>query len=87
MTEGAALGVGASPISIVDRRPDHDVVALLEQLLARAKAGDIQAIALVTEDSGRCTGSAIAGDCNAFQMLGALRMLEHRMMAEKVELP
>jgi hypothetical protein len=68
------------PISLVEftePKPDSSIVAMLEDLLAQAKAGDVQGVACaVCHRDGVSTSRALSGQCNPLSLLGAMRIAE-----------
>ncbi len=69
-------------IEIAKRQADSNVVEVLRALLEKAEAGDIVAMAVATEHTGRDIGTAYAGDISVFTMLGALEHLKWRISEE-----
>lgn len=66
-------------IGIIKHEPQPDVVEALEDLLARAKSGQITGLCLCAELVGRETASVRAGDFGMFQMIGSLTLLAQRL--------
>jgi hypothetical protein len=64
------------------RRARQDrVVTCLEQILQRARNGEIGSVAIATVGQDLSTGSAYAlGDKTLTELLGAIRLMEHRIM-------
>lgn len=63
--------------------PDLQLIATLEDMLAQAKSGELIAIACATEHTGRCIGTAFAGDIDLYRMLGAIESLKRRIMEDR----
>jgi hypothetical protein len=68
---------------IANREPDAGLIATLEDLLAQANRGELVAIAIATEHTGRSIGTAFCGDIDLYRMLGAIESLKRRMMEER----
>lgn len=62
---------------------DESLILTLEDLLAQARAGDLVAIVVATEHTGRCIGTAFAGDLDLYRMLGAIESLKLRIIRER----
>lgn len=60
----------------------HGVVAVLEMLLEKAKAGDIVAIAYVTLNHDNWTGDGFSHWNDYRLMLGSIDLLKHRALCE-----
>ncbi len=59
--------------------PDKDVIEHLEDLLARAQAGEVIAIMTVTCNADGSTGQSSAGNTlSTLSMIGQLERLKHR---------
>lgn len=66
----------------VRAEPDADLVEHLEALLARARAGDLRAVAYATVDDAGTAGSGWSGVFGTRHPLGsAVLMLSHRYAA------
>lgn len=66
--------------------PDQGVIDYLEDLLERAKDGDIQAIATVTYHRGSYTGNGWAGVPYVMSMLGEMLILQRDFIDLQVDL-
>jgi hypothetical protein len=66
-------------IGIVKHEPNEDVVAVLEDLLARARSGQITGLCICAELIGRETASVRSGDFGMFQLIGSLQVLAQRL--------
>ena len=70
-------------VSLTDRRlePCTDVVEVLEDLLARARAGEVRSlIAAGGADAGDVITAYASGDGGRAPLVYALRRAEHRLM-------
>ena len=84
MPDGTILQLrpGILPETSEDARPE--VIKELEELLAKAKAGEIRGIAYVAIHPGDLTSFARVGR-NTRGMLGANMLLQHEMCARTME--
>lgn len=70
----------------LDYEPDPHIIAELERLLARAKDGDLRAIAYATCNANGSTGSGWEGVAGTRLPLGAaVAMLQHRYTSKLME--
>lgn len=69
-------------IEIAKHEADPEVVGLLRDMLQKAEAGEIVALALATENTGREIGTAYAGDLSVFALIGALEHLKLRISGD-----
>lgn len=60
--------------------PDGAVVHQLEQMLERARSGEVRQVCIAGRMTGGEIATVIAGENMAFTMLGGLRYLEHRLV-------
>ena len=70
-------------LKAVEPKPDKDMVAALEKLVERAKAGEFLAIGFVaqlTERQGIATCYSRGEGSNVWTLLGAMRELEARLL-------
>ena len=69
-------------------QPNAEVIEFIEDLLEQAKAGEVQAIFVVTGLANRSeTGSGWSGEgYNVMPMLGELSALQHELIARYVEM-
>jgi hypothetical protein len=78
------------PISLVEftaPQPDASIVDLLEDLLAQAKAGDVQGVAcVVSHRDGISAARALSDQCNPLSLLGAMRIAESEFIEFYIEL-
>jgi hypothetical protein len=78
------------PISLVEftaPQPDASIVELLEDLLAQAKAGEVQGVAyVVSHRDGVSAARAISDQCNPLALLGAMRIAESDFIEFYIEL-
>ena len=66
--------------------PDKDVIAYLEDLLAQAKTGEIQAIAVVIAKGGYCTANGWSGvEKNCMSLIGEIETMKMDIMRSFVE--
>lgn len=63
------------------RKPDTEVVALLERALQRAQAGEITGVLLLSQD-GNGVAYGIAGLRDRFTQLGFLSHAMHRLQSD-----
>ena len=67
-------------LEAVELQPDPEVVEALEFWLDLARAGQLRGVVLLGELSQRRVASQLAGDLDPVRMLGASRVLEHRLL-------
>jgi hypothetical protein len=77
----------SEPLSIVPRSADGDLIRTLRDLLSRAEAGEIVAMVVCGEATGRATFSCFAGDLDVARMIGALEVAKLRIANEMGMLP
>lgn len=67
---------------ITDRRPNHALVAMLEELLVRARAGEVRSVITVTSAADSATGHGWSLDGRTWQqpMLAELMVVQHELM-------
>lgn len=67
----------------LDQQPQADVIAFIEDLLARAKRGEIQAIAIAVVDPGKHTGDGwrCAVSASMHDLMASVTYLQNRMAA------
>lgn len=62
--------------------PDRDVVMELQELLKRARAGEIVAVAMAYNNADLSTGWLMAGNCNnTIRLVGELERVKARTLA------
>jgi hypothetical protein len=61
---------------------NEELVGQLEELLGRARKGELVAAVVCGELTGRETFSAMSGDFDVFRMLGALEFAKARVLAQ-----
>lgn len=68
---------------------DAEAITLLEDLLQRARAGEITAAAVVcqTADHGVATAWTLGASGSVFTLLGGVAELQHRLLTEQLEQP
>jgi hypothetical protein len=71
----------ASGLAEIKPAADARVVAYLRKLLERAEAGELLAIAVAGELTGREVITGVAGEHDLFRILGALDMIHTRILA------
>lgn len=65
---------------LAEGEPQDDVIAILEMALERAKAGEVQAVALATLHADRLSSYNFAGPVrSAFGLLGAVEAMKITM--------
>lgn len=74
-------------LSITERPADQQLVSMLEDLLGKAKSGELRFAAF----AGTCAGGEVihasGGEVNEiFQVLGAFEVVKRRLMERYVEL-
>lgn len=67
-----------TPDRPVDAQPQPDLIAMLERLLERARAGDLQALIFATVDSQRGIGTGWSGSSSSTDVAAALFWLSFR---------
>lgn len=78
----------SAPIRAIARRPaDPKVVEAMREMLAKAESGEIQSIAGVAVDPGAgvVTFRAQSKHESVFQLIGALRILEAKLVRDAEE--
>lgn len=78
-TETPASSTGRNVTSlhgavVPDGEPNPNCVAKLEELLERAKAGDVTGIALAALHSDNTASTAVVGNVGPYSLLGAVDM-------------
>lgn len=74
-------------VDITDREPNPQLIAMLERLLAQARAGDIRSAVIVSSwDNNGCTTSWVLDDRTYTRMLFAELVLAQHEMAMNVSL-
>lgn len=68
-----------------ERRPDADTVDVLEDLLERAKSGEVVGIAAVAVNADGTAGHWLAGFVTTFSAIGALSVLKHQLLDYEVD--
>lgn len=77
----------AGPLAIASVEPVPEVVETLERLLERARSGELREVAIASREIGRSIATAHIGETDdLWRLLGALRLLEHRIIITNVEL-
>lgn len=66
------------------REVDADTVEVLEDLLERAKSGEIVGVVAVNVNFDGTVGRWYAGDVNNHSTVGALAYLQHMLMADRL---
>lgn len=74
------MGLAALP----GAAPNQALVDVLRELLAQAEAGELREVAVATVNLERCVGTAYVTDdeCDFVRMLGALAILQRRVLLE-----
>ncbi len=70
----------SAPLTALQPRTQPAVIELLEDLLAQARRGEIQALAIASEVSDRSVGTAFTGDVDIWRMIGAMELLKARLL-------
>lgn len=68
-----------------NQEPDEEIVARLEYLLERARAGLITGLAHASVENNGWTDYGVLGKCNWAMMIGAVARLNHRMLKRDAE--
>lgn len=71
-----------TPIYNVPGTPNETVIEMLETMLERAKAGEVQAIALATVEHDDATGTSFCYENHFARLIGAVAMLQHRIIID-----
>jgi hypothetical protein len=74
MTQNVVSLTG-DPVPGADLEPNAGAIALLEDLLERARAGEVIGVGAVTLHSDRLTSWHLSGRCGGYGMVGAASML------------
>lgn len=82
MTEVVSMFGGEVPAT---GEPRQSVIELLEMLLERANAGNLQAVGVVTTDIDGCAAWHASGLLGGYSMIGALAILNAFLMDAAVE--
>lgn len=95
MTDGVLdIGPGLAAVStpvlkpLVDiskGQPVDEVVKELEELIAKARAGEVRSVAYVTINRDGTSSAVHAGTSQWLHLVGALRRLEHRILMRDEE--
>ena len=67
-------------LNVARGEPQHEVIDLLEDLLERALAGDVQTIALTTVNTGGTITTSWTTAENVFELAGAVALLSRRVV-------
>lgn len=70
------------PISLVVPKPNEQLVTYLEDLLAKARAGEVIGIAGVRLNPDNRFGTMRVGYCSDLELAGALAFAQHDLMAK-----
>lgn len=62
--------------------PVQDVVTEVEELLEHARSGKVRSVAFVTINGDGSCSTVHAGTSSLFALVGALRLLEHEILAK-----
>lgn len=81
MRRGACMGVGMNIVPLKPPKPEvnEDLVEILEDALARAKTGEINAGAIIVSDN-ECNYVTTAGIQNKWNFIGRLEHLKHTLL-------
>ena len=67
------------PDVLMSGKPNQDVVDMLKEILARAEAGDIRALAYAAVTHDDVAVTSFTDGLNRFMLLGALDYVKHRI--------
>jgi hypothetical protein len=74
------------PLRALELAPRADVIALLEDMLERAKSGQVRGIAISVSTKGDCWGSAYKlGDGGIAHVIAGLVEVQARLLKNEVE--
>lgn len=75
--------MAVEPVDMASMTPQPDVVATLEDLLARARAGEVRGVAVACSLTGRERATAYAlGDGDYAHLVAGVAWLQHRLITE-----
>lgn len=72
----------SSELIELPKTPDAGVISLLEDALEHARKGDIVACGLAVVLRANRVSTNLAGERRRIDLLGAVRILEHRLLAK-----
>lgn len=76
------IGLFGKNPNLTHGEPDPELIEYLEELLERARSGNLRAIAVAQVTSERSLGSGWKGGCDTHDMIAAIAKLSWRFMYE-----
>lgn len=67
--------------SIAPPKVNQELITALEHLLERARSGELLAVAICGELTGRQVSTLVSGECDVFRMLGGLEVVKRKVLA------
>ena len=84
MMDNNVVSLGGGPI-LDNREPSEALIAHLEDLLERARSGEIMGMAAATLYRDRTTAYSVVGAIEGFSMVGALEMAKMALISVDLE--